>query len=45
MAKRDASLTESHSVEEAEQRHLAKARLARQATGHARAKGGPATPG
>jgi low affinity Fe/Cu permease len=45
MAKRDASLTESHSVEEADQRHRAKTRLARQATGHARAEGGPSTPG
>ena len=41
MAKRDVSLTESHSVEEADQRHRAKARLAKPATGHARAEGGP----
>ena len=40
MAKRDASLTESHSVEEADQRHRAKAQLAKPATGHARTEGG-----
>jgi low affinity Fe/Cu permease len=40
MAKRDASLTESHSVEEADQRHRAKAQLAKPATGRARTEGG-----
>ena len=40
MAKRDASLTESHSVEEADQRHRAKARLAKPATAHPMAEGG-----
>ena len=45
MAKRDVSLTESHSVEEADQRHRAKTRLAK-ATGHPRAGGdGTSTPG
>jgi hypothetical protein len=42
---RDVSLTESHSVEEADQRHRAKARLAKPATGHTRADGGTSTPG
>ena len=45
MAKRDASLTESHSVEEAEQRHRAKARLAKPAPGDARKEGGTSTRG
>ena len=45
MAKRDESLTESHSVEEAEQRHRAKAGLAKPATGHTRAGGGTPKPG
>ena len=44
MAKRDVSLTESHSVEEADQRHRAKTRLAMPATGHARTEGGTSTP-
>ena len=40
MAKRDASLTESHSVEEADQRHRAKTRLAKSAAGHTGPEGG-----
>jgi low affinity Fe/Cu permease len=39
MAKRDVSLTESHSVEEADQRHRVKARLAKPAADHVRAGG------
>ena len=45
MAKRDVSLTESHSVEEADQRHRAKTQLAKPATGHARTEGGTSTRG
>ena len=46
MAKRDEGLTESHSVEEADERHRAKRQLAKPATGHARPEhGGPSTPG
>jgi low affinity Fe/Cu permease len=45
MAKRDASLTESHSVEEADQRHRAKTRLAKPATGRAQTEGGTPTRG
>ena len=45
MAKRDVSLTESHSVEEADQRHRAKIQLAKPATGHARTEGGASTRG
>jgi len=39
MAKRDVSLTESHSVEEADQRHRVKARLTKPAADHVRAGG------
>ena len=45
MAKRDVSLTESHSVEEADQRHRAKVGLAKPAAGHTRAGGGGSKPG
>jgi low affinity Fe/Cu permease len=45
MAKRDVSLTESHSVEEADQRHRAKTQLAKPATGLARTEGGTSTRG
>jgi low affinity Fe/Cu permease len=45
MAKRDANLTESHSVEEADQRHRAKARVARRPTGRVRGDGDTSTPG
>ena len=40
MAKRDVSLTESHSVEEADQRHRAKTRLAKSAASHTGPEGG-----
>jgi len=40
MAKRDASLNESHSIEEADQRHRAKAQLAKPTARHARGEGG-----
>jgi low affinity Fe/Cu permease len=45
MAKRDVSLTESHSVEEADQRHRTKTRLAKPATDHARPGGSTSRPG
>jgi low affinity Fe/Cu permease len=46
MAKRDQVLTESHSVEEADQRHRAKRQLLKPATGQARAeRGTPSEPG
>ena len=46
MAKRDAGLTESHSVEEADQRHRAKRQLAKPAAGQARPEhGSPSAPG
>jgi len=46
MAKRDQDLTESHSVEEADQRHRAKRHLAKPATGDPQpARGTPSAPG